>query len=289
MDDLILSATAYDAAVDVLNSDAGRVHLIAEDLPSGAYPVASTAYATITGSDTSELSGGVSVPGTEMASTSRSATLQRRCGIGCGHRVRLHRRRRPVRRLRRASSAGLIAGDRVSANAGKVVTGGDIDGDGAEDIIIAAPNDNSRFSGGGSVFTAVTGPTMSITDADHRLYGVDLSGALGTALVVSDDHDADGQHPFVAAPLRPSSHTSAGAVTRGATPQFTDADADGFVDADVGGLDRDDDDSGSYPGNTEVLANLADDDCDGWIDDFVLPFLPGHPRIRPGSGTGSTA
>ena len=280
-DDLILSATAYDVATSTtLDSDAGRVYLIQGGALSGSYPVASAAYATLSGSDTSDQFGWSvatgDVDGDGFLDLAIGAPFNDDAASDAGIVYGFSGAAALSGDYDAATSAGLtIIGDGASANAGKVVRAGDLDGDGSEDIIISAPNDNSRFSGGGSVsvFTAVTGASMSITDADHRLYGVDFSGALGTALVVSDDHDADGQLDLlVAAPFTSIfSYTSAGAVYSWSfTPQFTDGDGDGFVDAAVGGLDCDDGDSGAYPGNTEVLANLADDDCDGWVDDFVI-------------------
>ena len=283
-DDIILTSTGYDHATTTsLSSNVGRAYLISGGALSGSYQINALAYATITGSNTSdELGWGVAtgdVDGDGFLDLALGAPFNDDAASDAGVVYGFSGVATFSGDYDAATTASLtVTGDSGSANAGQDLRSGDLDGDGADDLIIASPNDNSRYSGGGSVsvFTAITGASMSTVDADHRLYGVDYGGALGTALAVADDHDADGQADVVAAAPYGTidSLTGAGAVYLWSlTPEFTDADADGFVDASIGGLDCDDTDAAAYPGNTEVASNLVDDDCDGWVDDVVIVRL----------------
>ena len=75
----------------------------------------------------------------------------------------------------------------------RVAGNGDFDGDGANDLMIAAP-----YSGGTSdtgtvyVFLSLSDGTIEAVDADMHMDGEDLSDQLGTSLVFAGDVNGDG-------------------------------------------------------------------------------------------------
>ncbi len=280
-DDLFVGAPFYDTTGSGALSNAGRVYLFDGDSSwSGAYDAATYNSLTVSGSATSDelgwgiVSGDVDSDGDLDVAIGAPFNDDGASDAGAVYGfvsvVSLSGD------LDAATDADVVLlGDANSANAGQVLQAGDVTGDGADDLLIAMPNDNSAYSGGGSivVFSSFTGPSMSATDADHRLYGVEPGGAMGTAFVVVADHSGDGEVDILtAAPFATvGGLTSAGEVYLWSLlPDFEDADADGFVDATVGGLDCDDDDASAYPGATESTSNVVDDDCDGWVDDVVI-------------------
>ncbi len=171
-----------------------------------------------------------------------------------------------------------VTGGQSSANAGFGLGIGDVDGDGSADIVVGAPNMTAGATGGGvvSVFTDLSDPARGMGEADHRLYGTSTGGQLGAVLrVLGPDGDGDGDgvpELWMSAPLDRSTGIDAAGAVFGweLTPDFLDADGDGFVAVQAGGIDCDDDDPDVFPAAGESLGDLVDDDCDGWIDDVVV-------------------
>ncbi|NOY27148.1 MAG: hypothetical protein GXP62_14865, partial [Oligoflexia bacterium] len=172
----------------------------------------------------------------------------------------------------------VITGGASNANAGMAVALGDIDGDDYVDVIVGAPNMTAGATGGGAVavFTDPTASPTTMGEADYGLLGDSTGGQLGMALAVSDstvDHDGDGlAELWVGAPYDDAAGTDSAGAAYGMelTPDFLDADADGFVATEAGGIDCDDSDASVFPGAGETAGDLVDNDCDGWVDDLVV-------------------
>ena len=172
-----------------------------------------------------------------------------------------------------------VTGGAGSANAGAGLAVADLDGDGRADLVVAAPNKTGAATGGGvvGIFTDRDTGRQALDDAAYRLLGTSTGGQLGMALAATSataDHDGDGRPElWIGAP----NDALGGADGAGAAygwqlvPDFLDADGDGFVAITAGGIDCDDGDAGVYPGAGEVAGNVVDDDCDGWVDDAVIP------------------
>ena len=168
-----------------------------------------------------------------------------------------------------------VSGTEASATLGTALAAWDLSGDGADELIIAAPNADGVSSDGGvvAVYSGVGAGALTLADADHLLLGDDAAAATGTAIAAGADHDGDGEPDlFASAPFAsPGGVSLAGAVYAWSfASSYTDADGDGFVAASVGGLDCDDGDAGVWPGADELLASGVDEDCDGWIDGVVI-------------------
>ena len=159
-------------------------------------------------------------------------------------------------------------GQTASGRFGSAIEAGDLDGDGTNDLAIAASNDNTYTSGGGVVYTYTTPPsasTVTAADADHSLFGTWGGGRAGSALQVAGG--SNGQSLIVTAPYASGTFSSAGVVFDWVWHEdFEDDDSDGFVNAEAGGNDCDDSDANAYPGGTDTYADSADGDCDGWVD-----------------------
>jgi hypothetical protein len=163
-----------------------------------------------------------------------------------------------------ATFVGEAAGD----DAGNAVATGDVDGDGAEDVVVAASEADSGSTGSGAVYVwlgSVAGPT-SLADAHVRLAGVAASDSLGEAIAVADT-DGDGFADVLAgAPGLDAGLSDAGGVylwfgpvagtataseadarflgesrydAAGSAVAAGDVDGDGFADVVVGAWYRD--------------------------------------------------
>ena len=85
------------------------------------------------------------------------------------------------------ADAGGAFGHRVSLQ-------GDLDGDGARDLVIAAPRADGGETGSGVVYvyTGVTSGTLEVGDAAMRVHGQQAGERVGTSLAVLGDLDGDG-------------------------------------------------------------------------------------------------
>ncbi|RME27838.1 MAG: hypothetical protein D6798_03715 [Deltaproteobacteria bacterium] len=122
---------------------------------------------------------------------------------------------------------------------------------GAVDLELTAEiTAGSEFSGGGAL-TLAPGDTGSI---DVTFTPAALGDATGTLTLVSNDPDL----PTVDVALTGRYHV--------------DQDGDGYQDEAAGGDDCDDSDDSVHPADAEAERDLADDDCDGLVDeDFIGP------------------
>ncbi|MGX1886286.1 FG-GAP-like repeat-containing protein [Streptomyces sp. NPDC055287] len=132
------------------------------------------------------------------------------------------------------------------AGFGKVLTGGDFDGDGRHDLAVGQSQDNYVFFyRGGTVKTSqlggrngfeVTSMTKSSTGIESLASG-DVNGDGTDDLVIGGDNN-DTKDYFKQAlylsPLEPARRTYAGDVSHGATAAVADVDGDGYADIVTG-------------------------------------------------------
>ncbi|MFZ5478794.1 MAG: MopE-related protein [Myxococcota bacterium] len=170
-----------------------------------------------------------------------------------------------------AAVDAIVYGTAASANLGGSAAIADLDGDGVDDLALGAPNMTEAATGAGVAYVFTTAPsgTLSASDAHHELRGTSAGGAFATALAPATN--ADGTVTLAAtAPYDSVAYTDEGALWQWTyRADFTDEDADGFVDADAGGNDCDDTDATAYPGGTDTSGDSVDGDCDGWIDGVI--------------------
>ncbi|MEC9388785.1 MAG: MopE-related protein, partial [Myxococcota bacterium] len=170
----------------------------------------------------------------------------------------------------------IVTGPTAASATGASVTLGALDDDPELELVIGATGGTSALGGGGMIGVFRTPPDgdVDLNAADHRLYSPDAGGELGTAVAIAADIQGDG-HPdlLVAAPLdSPGARVGAGAIwVWPFVPAYLDDDADGFVAHPAGGLDCDDGDPSVHPNAPEVVGDWVDNDCDGWVDDAVVP------------------
>jgi len=175
-----------------------------------------------------------------------------------------------------AGDASSVADARVvgtgrAASFGATLLAADVNGDGTDDLLGAAPNLTTDAAGAGAVYVHTTAPVGEVDadGADHRLWGTESGGALGTALVSAADEDG-GASVLVSAPYASVGHTADGGVyTWRWRADFQDDDGDGFVAISSGGNDCDDEDASAWPGGTDAPGDSVDGDCDGWVDGVV--------------------
>ncbi|MFM2160729.1 MAG: hypothetical protein RLZZ383_241, partial [Pseudomonadota bacterium] len=166
-----------------------------------------------------------------------------------------------------------IEGTYRSGRLGSAMSRADTDADGTDDLIVGAPNAAVAAGGAGAayVFAGLAGGFTAHPldlDADQILVATNAGASFGAALATTVDGER--ATTWLGAPGDTLARTGEGLIySHRHAPDFADRDSDGFVDAQVGGNDCDDDRSAANPGRTEVAANGVDDDCDGWIDDAV--------------------
>jgi hypothetical protein len=169
----------------------------------------------------------------------------------------------------------VITGTEGASAAGAAVALGQLDGDASDELVIGATGGTGVLGGGGlvGVFRALPDEDVGLESADHRLYSADPGGELGAAIAIAPDIQGDGYPDLlVAGPLdTPGLRIGAGAVwVWPFVPAYLDEDGDGFVAQISGGLDCDDLDGEVHPNASEVLGDVIDNDCDGWVDDVVV-------------------
>jgi len=175
-----------------------------------------------------------------------------------------------------AEADAVIQGTSSGVAAGASVVLGQLDDDDPMEIMVGATGGIPSLGGGGlvGVFREAPVGVTSLADADHRLYSSTGGAELGTAIAVGEDVQGDGYPDLlVGAPLdSPGARTGAGAVwVWPFIPAYLDEDGDGFVAHVSGGLDCDDEDAEVHPNAVSIPDNTRDDDCDGWVDGWIVP------------------
>ena len=204
-----------------------------------------------------------------------------------------------------AGWAGVTAGDA----AGRVVSAaGDVDGDGADDFLVGAPNNDTNGSSSGAAYLVAGNEsgTSSLLSADAILYGSGASDQVGYGLAGVGDQNGDGYDDFAVSAYGDSvSSSNDGAVYVVLGPVSTAMTASsaasglywgaystsqaGFVLADGGDHDGD--------SVTELLVGAPYDDWDGtnagrvWLVQGPLTgvsSMGSHPELSPESGDGES-
>ncbi len=179
-----------------------------------------------------------------------------------------------------AGSDTIILGNSAYGHLGTAVAAGDLDADGQVDVMVASPNESiSGITAGGVTYAFTTAlPTglVDSADADHQVHGSLASSTTGTDIAFLEDWNGDGFGDLaLGAPLASTDVYSGNGMVYVWSwfPSFADVDGDGFVSTDAHAVDCDDDDASVHPGASEIPADLADNDCDGWVDDLFRPRL----------------
>ena len=213
-----------------------------------------------------------------------------------------------------------LTGEAMWDRAGtSVALGGDFDGDGYDDVLVGAPNEDAGggLAGAAYLFRGPVEGDLSLAEYDVKFIGADASGYAGTAVAWAGDVDGDGLHDVAVGAYAVD---DAGAGTGAAYLAYgwdgtapTDADSDGWADgldcasedpllnnddADGDGWstcdgDCDDNHSGVFPGAMEIPYDGADQDCDGLdLDDQDADGYVGglygddcndeNPAVNPG-------
>ena len=175
-----------------------------------------------------------------------------------------------------AEADAVIEGTAPGSAVGSSVALGQLDEDAPMEIMVGAIGGTPALGGGGlvSVYRDLPLGTVSMAEADHRLYSATGGAELGSAIAVGEDVQGDGYPDLlVAAPLdSPGARIGAGAVwVWPFIPAYLDEDGDGFVAQVSGGLDCDDENPEVHPNAARILGNTRDDDCDGWVDEWIVP------------------
>jgi hypothetical protein len=157
--------------------------------------------------------------------------------------------------------------------------GGDVDGDGFDDMLVGAPNQDSTASvadiGAAYIVHGPVTGTVSLAAADMKLIGTDESDQVGERVLLPGDSDGDGHDDLViSAPYRSPSVTYKGTVYLVTTPGS--GPIEGYADGKV---------IGANPNDTIGMETLdaGDFDGDGTIDILVSVHGDGSGGYNAGA------
>ncbi len=117
-----------------------------------------------------------------------------------------------------ASELVKFTGEAASDTAGRQVhIGGDVNGDGYDDILVAAPYDDTAANNAGAVHVIYGSATqltsIDLSESDVKIYGNSADDALGTQIAADGDINGDGYYDIVvSSSLEDTVATDAGAV-----------------------------------------------------------------------------
>ena len=162
---------------------------------------------------------------------------------------------------------GEVAGAWAGASLGAI---GDLDGDGVDDLAVAAPRMDGSGADSGRVYLVQGGPDLigaafSLAEAESIWDGV--AGTRAADSLAAGDHAGYGWRTLAFGVAAGGSQLFAEGQVALLTPE--DVDGDGFCEASVctgtglSPLDCDPADPGAHPGAPEVAYDGLDQDCDG--------------------------
>jgi len=250
--DLAASARAY-------GDNEGAVYLVSGPVTAGTWDITSVASGVITGEAASDSLFGVWPLGDGALVV--SAKSHDTAGNNAG-RIYVFDSP-PTGEVSAADADAILDGEAEGDQAGVISYGGDLTGDGINDLLASATNNDQNGSNTGAAYV-VAGPVSSgsLADSHIRLYGSADSDKLGSGLSAAGDLNGDGINDWlVGVPYDSSAVTDQGTVL-----VFIGGDHEGTLspaDADT-----------SYSGEGTAdeagwgLAQAGDHDGDG-LDDFL--------------------
>lgn len=113
-----------------------------------------------------------------------------------------------------AAADGAMTGESNHDQLGSAVAGGgDVNGDGLDDVLIGAPFNDAEGDDAGAAYLALGPATTGMNQPDARLVGEEIGDRAGTSLAVVGDVDGDGYDDVVVgAPGSDEAGTDAGAA-----------------------------------------------------------------------------
>ncbi|HJN76987.1 MAG TPA: putative metal-binding motif-containing protein [Myxococcota bacterium] len=207
--DLAASARAYDGGV-------GAVYFLAGPISSGTYNIEDAMSGVIVGEADDDALFGIwplgDMYGDGDGDLVVSAKSHDTAGSNAG-RVYVFDSM-PTGELSAADATAILDGEAAGDQAGVISYAGDVTGDGINDLLASATNNDSGGSNAGAVYV-VEGPATSgsLADSHTVLYGAAADDKLGSGLAAAGDLDGDGVGDWlVGVPYESSIGTDSGGV-----------------------------------------------------------------------------
>ena len=256
-DDVMVASSNYPDAIDAY----GRVYLLEGPL-SGSVSSDVDAFATITGTFTKNHLGSALSSGDVTGDGEPDVVIGDRFADGSSGAVYVFEG--PVASgdwIATDATATISSVDTTFAG-GAVDGGGDIDGDGVDDILFGGQSANADWGSGVGSAWLVLGPVTSdrdTTDADIRIWGDADDDRLGVSVATGGDLDGDGlDDAAVNAPGAADGivYVLSSATLTSATELFAGSDADGSIEGTAA----------TYETFGNALSIAGDTDGDGYAD-----------------------